>query len=449
MPTYYVSMTGNDNDSGGILTPWRNRPRAFSTVASPSVLPGDTVIFRDGTYPSVAEEFVGRSGALGAPITLKAQPGETVIWPLAAGGLNISLANESGPISDYTIDGIEWTGDFIGNHGRLRPPLIRLIVKNFYAHTAGNPSSPDNFQLLYLDVCEDCQVLNGTLRDVVGQSGSNNAAGIKSYKGKRLLVDGVLFDNCTGGGITQKEGADDTTAQAMEVRFSRFKSCNQGGVVFAPSQTLPPIQNAHLHHLFFDQATDAVIVTANGTSIQQSGLKVNNCTKIATAGGFFMVIRGMTLMEVYDNIVYAADLDGRAIETATPDGQALMDTGFSYLDYNWYYGMASPTQSPGGAWVRDHNQISPVNNNAYYATLAEWRASASTSPPTPGTIFPANKEANSRHGQDPQFLDTVDYALAETSPARTAGRFGGYVGWKDFAAPPPSYLTRRMRGVRR
>lgn len=79
--TYYVATTGNDTTGNGSEgNPWLTIQKAVNLVQ-----PGDTILVRGGTYAkcvligsSVGSAAV--SGTANARITLKAYPGETVVW---------------------------------------------------------------------------------------------------------------------------------------------------------------------------------------------------------------------------------------------------------------------------------------------------------------------------------------------------------------------------------
>jgi hypothetical protein len=68
---YYVAPTGNDNNPGTVAYPWRTIQKAADTLVA-----GDTVYIRAGTYP---ERVVPQnSGSPGQYIVYAAHPGETV-----------------------------------------------------------------------------------------------------------------------------------------------------------------------------------------------------------------------------------------------------------------------------------------------------------------------------------------------------------------------------------
>lgn len=68
---YYVSPAGNDAHPGPIVQPWRTIQHAADTLVA-----GDTVYIRAGTYPE--RVIPQRSGAAGRPITYAACPGDGV-----------------------------------------------------------------------------------------------------------------------------------------------------------------------------------------------------------------------------------------------------------------------------------------------------------------------------------------------------------------------------------
>src|ERR1035437_9778346 len=71
--TYYISPTGNDNNSGTQAQPWATYPQAVSVVVA-----GDTVLVQSGIYSAAANAnwygslVLVASGASNAPITFRA-----------------------------------------------------------------------------------------------------------------------------------------------------------------------------------------------------------------------------------------------------------------------------------------------------------------------------------------------------------------------------------------
>jgi hypothetical protein len=73
--TRFVSPSGADSNSGTSSAPWRTISKALS-----SAQPGDTVLFRGGTYGARGARFsASKSGAPSSPITFRSYPGETPV----------------------------------------------------------------------------------------------------------------------------------------------------------------------------------------------------------------------------------------------------------------------------------------------------------------------------------------------------------------------------------
>jgi hypothetical protein len=66
-PTYYLSPSGSDTAAGSATAPWKTFTKAWSALKA-----GDTLVVKDGSYVSVSPPS-GKSGAVDAPITLKAE----------------------------------------------------------------------------------------------------------------------------------------------------------------------------------------------------------------------------------------------------------------------------------------------------------------------------------------------------------------------------------------
>ena len=102
--TYYVSVSGNDQSNGtGAATAFKTFKKALS-VANP----GDTILAKGGVYSE--KVTFSKSGAAGAPITLKNAPGETPVLD----GTGITAADE-GMINLYSKSYITVSGFEIRN----------------------------------------------------------------------------------------------------------------------------------------------------------------------------------------------------------------------------------------------------------------------------------------------------------------------------------------------
>jgi PKD repeat protein len=97
---YYIAPNGNDANSGAISEPWRTISKANATLVA-----GDTVYFRAGTYGSVDDYIVpARSGSAGNYITYARYQSEVV---------NIDDVNWGADLNNRSyirIDGLRFTG---------------------------------------------------------------------------------------------------------------------------------------------------------------------------------------------------------------------------------------------------------------------------------------------------------------------------------------------------
>jgi len=83
---FYISPDGNDSWPGSLEYPWRTINKANTTL-----LPGQTVLIREGTYQETISPI--NSGNLGNYITYKNYPNETAILSDVSRGANLSNRN--------------------------------------------------------------------------------------------------------------------------------------------------------------------------------------------------------------------------------------------------------------------------------------------------------------------------------------------------------------------
>ncbi|MBN2610366.1 MAG: right-handed parallel beta-helix repeat-containing protein [Bacteroidales bacterium] len=100
---YYVSTTGNDNNTGTIDNPFATIEKAIGEAE-----PGETIYVRGGTYQLVTTINISKDGAENAKISLISYPGERAILDFsdqAFGGRGIKLTGDY-----WHIKGIDITG---------------------------------------------------------------------------------------------------------------------------------------------------------------------------------------------------------------------------------------------------------------------------------------------------------------------------------------------------
>ena len=111
--TYYVAANGSDDNSGTIDAPLKT-----STAAAAKLQPGDTLIFREGTYNGVMV-FQGRGSSNEEPITIKACEGENVTLTSDNGQYVIFIGHSQ----NIVIEGLT----FSGKNGEKRGNGIDIV----------------------------------------------------------------------------------------------------------------------------------------------------------------------------------------------------------------------------------------------------------------------------------------------------------------------------------
>lgn len=139
--TFYVAPSGSDGNPGSFALPWATINKAAQTM-----LPGQSVYVRDGTYTGV---YVNRSGTPGKPISFRAYPGakpKIVITEINSPGFLLegaSYININGFDLDYKVPGVEnangkrWEGGITikeNNYGATPVRSHHVTVTNNRVH---------------------------------------------------------------------------------------------------------------------------------------------------------------------------------------------------------------------------------------------------------------------------------------------------------------------------
>jgi len=167
--TYYVSPSGADTNPGSFAQPWLNPQKAFNTLIA-----GDTVYFRGGTYQGIKTGWKFKySGTQEQPITVANYPGEQVIFRM------LSAANDSNIFKCFI---------------NPRDPISWQTVKADYIHIIGTDVIPQTLP-------------DGTLSNkgiiMLGEEGAQ-AAAINIASCDQWEVAGVDFIKVANGIFTRK-----------------------------------------------------------------------------------------------------------------------------------------------------------------------------------------------------------------------------------------------------
>jgi parallel beta-helix repeat protein len=192
----FVSASGSDSNSGTESAPWRTVEKALSAAG-----PGDTVVFRAGTYGARGKaQVASRSGTADAPITFMGYPGETPIL-LGAFHLNGSYQKFSGFLFDgptgavKTKDSSNPKGEdglvqIDGNHVTLSRSEVRGAEWHFGVFCGGG---------------EDARIVgnyihdNGDFEEPYRSMQDNNDHGIYCSHGSGLIANNVIEHNLARG----------------------------------------------------------------------------------------------------------------------------------------------------------------------------------------------------------------------------------------------------------
>jgi len=127
---YYVATSGNDNNAGTQMLPWRTLQHAVDAI-----VPGDTILVESGTYPGCR---IGKSGQPNAVCTLKADSGAAVLINAPGSAnrhtSNIEVENFNGTLSYWVIDGFEVSG--APRYGIDLRDTDHMTVQSCYVHNS-------------------------------------------------------------------------------------------------------------------------------------------------------------------------------------------------------------------------------------------------------------------------------------------------------------------------
>lgn len=143
--TFYVSRTGSDTNPGTQLKPWKTIQKAVNTI-----LPGQRVLVRAGTYP----EWViwdKRNGTPTATMTLAAYSGERVV---IAGRLKV--------VSDY----VRVSGLVLQGQNSVNPTDASLYIANGdHVEISGTEITKGAISGVFMSASDDVRLLNNWIHD--------------------------------------------------------------------------------------------------------------------------------------------------------------------------------------------------------------------------------------------------------------------------------------------
>ncbi|MBP6961620.1 MAG: right-handed parallel beta-helix repeat-containing protein [Thermotogae bacterium] len=410
---FYISPDGDDTAAGSLQAPWRTPYLSVSKLT-----PGDSLIFLDGEY--VISEFdeimIPPTGADGAWITLKGEPGHT---PVIKGTNNLYAAIILSDVSYIKIENLEFTSDdggfFRDAINGVDHPIHHIVLEDLYIHHI------DEFGLNFRDV-NDLQVLDCVIEycgfGAVGGPEADNGGwqnilihrcdlsyGGHYYQGIDDNPDNP-YDRPDGFGIEPSNGP-------IEIAYTTARH-NRGDGLDAKSG------NTVIHHC---------LVTNNygdGVKLWGGGSKVENTLICGTGDGNVgspwcpLVISYWgapnALFELTN--VTIADTPGR--QSYSAHIQYDSDVAIQLILKNCIFANAY-----GAVYVRDGVDLT-VDHNHFYRPNDAVQLEANGRTYTSAQIASGEAGAGNTTG-DPIFMnpawgsDTFDYHLQGTSPAVDTG----------------------------
>ena len=217
----YVAKTGDDNVSyanNSILNPWATPKKAVA-----SVLAGDTVYIRQGTYTLTSSIQTSRSGSASSPITIKAFPDEQPILSISGvgeifyiehpywiiGGLTLQSSNM--PDHDHGIISVGYNND--AHHFTIHNSSLHVV----------NSLGRDNISCIRLQASRSnyAYIYFNTLQGQGAGGTTYRNSGVQYLGGQNVgtkILNNEIYD-CELG-VYVKHANNDTAETGAEVAYN-------------------------------------------------------------------------------------------------------------------------------------------------------------------------------------------------------------------------------------
>lgn len=272
---YYVATTGDDDSPGTIDLPWQTVQKAANTLVA-----GDTVYIRAGTYPE--QVIPQNSGSAGQYITYAAYPGETA----TINGSSIILPDDL--VGLFHIAGKEY----------IRVSGLRI---------ANAGPNDNNAGILVLDSSHIVVENNATY--------NSNSSGIGVWGSEDVTVTGNRVEEACGGGWQECISIDGTDTFA--VGYNEVLHCHKEGICTKNGSSNGQVYCNRVHHTervgiyvdAFEQHTYNIDVYRNVVHDIQDN---NGFAVGSEQGGLLENVR------VYNNIAYHNRYVGLSLHDCCP-----------------------------------------------------------------------------------------------------------------------------------
>ena len=407
---YYVSTDGTASWSEATS---QSTPCSASTAMS-NASAGDTVYFLDGTYyvGDQGSEYrrpvlqPSNSGTSGNEITFQAlnNHGATIVGEDSDGGLRVAV------IGTYLEDYIVWDG-FVCQAVDASDNTI-MAGANFYdtnnsaiknceiqgaSHDTGGSI---NYEGVRVEDASTVLIENCYIHSFIETSDNHNTSGFKSYGTDYVTIKNCEFSDNTVG-IYIKESYNNN----FVIENNWIHGNNYNGIYYAPKGGISNLTIEN--NVFYDNYNQ---IAAGSLDNNVNGLVINNNTIVSGRSGLGWAECNNSSSDaaiIYNNIIY---------QTSTSDFWGEGDSAYiAECDHNR---LDSPTQITIYAYGA---------NEASYSTLSNWQSS--------DELYDGSNPGNGSITDDPQFVNSSgtlselsDFALANDSPCKGAGRNGGDMG---------------------
>ena len=277
---YYVAPSGNDNNPGTAAYPWRTIQKAANTMVA-----GDTVYIRAGTYPE--QVIPQNSGSAGQPITYAAYPGETATLD----GSGVTLPDDL--VGLFHVSG----KNYIVVSG------LRVINAGPHANNAG---------ILVNDSSHITVEQNSTYNTV--------SSGIGVWGGDHITIDGNVVEHaCTD---IWQECLTVASTDVFEIKNNEVFDCQEEGIDVKDNASNGQVYRNHVH----DVGAIGIYIDAWDRHTHDIAVFQNRIHHVSEYNGIALASEMGGLLEniaIYNNVVYQnhyVGLDVSVNDSGSPDG---------------------------------------------------------------------------------------------------------------------------------
>lgn len=388
--TYYVAPDGDDNDPGTIDHPWQTIQHAAATLVA-----GDTVYIRAGTYPE--QVIPQNSGSAGHPITYAAYPGEVVTLD----GATVTLPDDLAGLFH------------VAGRSYIRVSGLRVVNAGPYADNAG---------ILVLNSSHVTVESNDTY--------NTTSSGIGVWGSSNVEVAGNRIGEAGGGG--RQECLTIAGTDTFQVHDNEVWNCHKEGLDAKDGCSNGQIYRNHVHHV--DQV--GIYIDAYETHTYNIAVFGNIVHDVLDNDGFSIGSEQGGLLEnvwIYNNIAYGNRYAGLVLHNCCDGPAAHPVRNVTIINNTFYNNGLDPW---GGGIAADNTDLENVTirNNIVSQNLS-FQIVVGPGVPTATLAIDHNLidgfrgEEGEVYGTayvegDPCFLDPAgaDFHLQSNSPAIDQGR---------------------------